>query len=187
LLWTDVRSPPGCLVWLEILGVVSLLVGRWLLARTTLVERLNHGRIPTWLASNEGECPSAHDHQASAAYAGGAVVYGVLLTAMGFVLACGGLGVPTFLWVGLSGLIPWPIAGAALGYASRGGGKLVFLSVMSLQYLLTWSIASGDGEWANLGSLSAVGGWLVTTYVVTYFAGQAAAWWKFASRARRDG
>jgi hypothetical protein len=186
LLWTDVRSPLGCLVWLEILGVLSFLLGRWLLARSALVERLSHSRIPMWLATHGGDRPSPPDLQASAAYAGSAVIYGGLLTAIGFVLACDGLGVPAFLWVGLSGLILWPIAGTALAYAHRGGGKAVFLSAMSLQYLFTCSIASGDGEWANLGRLSAVGRWLVAAYLVTCIAGQAAAWWEFPSRARRD-
>jgi hypothetical protein len=164
-LWTDARSPLGGLVWLSILGAVPLL----------------------WWASRQGDRPSAPDLQASAAFAGGAGVYGGTLTAMGFVLAAGGQGVPAFLWVGLSGLILWPVAGAAVAYAHRGGGKVVFLSAMSLQYLLTWWIASEDGEATSLGSLSAVGGWLVVAYVVTYFAGQAVAWWEFASRARRDG
>ena len=164
-LWTDVRSPLGGLVWLSILGVVPLL----------------------WLATREGDRPSAPDLQASAAYAGGAVVCGALLSAMGYVLAADGQGVPAFLWVGLSGLILWPVAGAAVAYAHRGGGKVVFPSAMSLQYLLTLSIASEDGAFTSPDRLSAVGGWLLLACVVTYFAGQAVAWWEFASRARRVG
>lgn len=167
--------------------MVSLLVGRWLLARAALAERLNCDRILMWLVSREGDRPSTTDLQDSAAYAGGAVVYGAILTAMGFVLAAGGQGPVAFFWVGLSVLILWPVAGAALAYAHRGGGKVVFLSAISLLYVLTWSIASEGGDGASLGRLSAVGGWLVAAYVVTYFAGQAVAWWEFASRARRVG
>ena len=98
-------------------------------------------------------------------------------------LAAGGQGVHAFLWVGLSGSILWPVAGAAIAYAHREGGKVVFLSAISLQYLHTCLIASEDGEGASSGRLSAVGGWLVVAWVVTYFAGQAVAWWEFASRA----
>ena len=164
LRWTDVRSPLGRLVWLSILGAVPLL----------------------WSASKQGDRPCAPDLQASAAYAGVAGVYGGLLTAMGFVLAADGQGVHAFLWVGLTGLILWPVAGAAIAYAHREGGKVVFLSAMSLQYLLTGWIASEDGEATYLGRLSAVGGWLVVTYAVTW-SSRPDKRWRGAKSASRDG
>ena len=106
---------------------------------------------------------------------------------MGPVLAGGGHGVVAFFWVGLAALILGPVAGAAVAYADCGAGKVIFLSTMCLQYLLTWLTASGGGEGYYLGRVWAAAGWLVITYVVTYLAGQAVAWWNFVSRVRRDG
>jgi hypothetical protein len=134
----------------------------------------------------DSEHPSGAAHRASAVYASGAVAYGLFLTAMGFVLAGGGHGVVSFFWVGLSGLVHWPVAAAGVASAQRSGGKAVFLSAMSLQYLATWAVATGGGEREYLGRVWAALRWLVVMYVVTYSAGQAVAWWWFASLTRRD-
>jgi hypothetical protein len=123
---------------------------------------------------------------AAAAYAGWSIVYGLLLVAVGFFLTGAGHGVGSFFDVSLSGLILWPIAGAALVRADRPAGRAVFVAAMWLHYLHAAAILSGTEEGIYWDRLWAAAGWLVVAFVVIYLTGQAMLWRAFVSRARRS-
>jgi hypothetical protein len=122
---------------------------------------------------------------AAADYAGWAFVYGLLLVVMGFILAGAGHGVGSFFDVSLSGLILWPIAGAAIVRADRPVGRAVFVVAMWLHYLHAMAILSGTEEGIYWDRIRAVAGWLVVAFVVIYLTGQVMLWKAFVSRARR--
>ena len=127
--------------------------------------------------------PSKSVHLTSSEYAGAAVVYGLLLTTMAFFLAGGGHGVIFFLRVSLSGMLFWPVAGAAIPWAHRPVGKAIFLVTMSSHYLLATVIVSWSDEGGYLSHVWVVARGLVITYVATYLVGQMGLWWAFVSRA----
>jgi hypothetical protein len=113
------------------------------------------------------------------------IVVALQLRTMGLALKEANHGAVFFIGVSASGLLLWPIAGAALGWTHRRAGRMTFIAAMAIQYVIALQSVAESGEEDRLARLWEGETWRIISFLGLYLTAQAFLWFVFFARVRR--